>query len=144
MGCHAQRRFHHDDSRPRSGDDFGDGAEQRRQDSRLESKGGRELGRVSSFEHGGTAAAHARHGLRQLPDSRLPGRDRRGFHQHLSHRSLSRRRAAGVGIEYRAATRQSGRRAGHGPVGNSSQEFYSARSIPVHHRHRRRVRLRRL
>ena len=135
--------FHHDDSRARSGDDFRDGAQKRRQDSRLEGQSRRQSGRISSRQHGRTAAAHDRHGLRQLSNPGLPGRDRRRFHQHLSHRSLSRRRPARVGAQHRASARQGGGGFGHGPAGNPPQKFHSARAVSLHHRDRRRVRFRR-
>jgi carbon-monoxide dehydrogenase large subunit len=79
---------------------------------------------LGAYLHRRTAAENDGYGLRQLPDPRLPRRNRGGLHQYLPDRAVSRRRQAGVGIEYRAAARQSGRGAGHGPTGDSPKEFH--------------------
>ena len=70
MDRHAQRRFHHDDPRPRPGDDLRNGAQKRRQDARPESQSRRQSRRLSALQHRRPAAAHDGHGLRQLSDSK--------------------------------------------------------------------------
>ena len=120
------------------------GAQARRHDARFEGPRRRQPRRLSLLQHRGPAAADDGHGARGLSNPELPRRGRRGLHQHVPYRTVSRRRQAGVGAEHRALGRQSGAGVGIGPSGNPAQKFHPARTISLPLRRRRRVRFRRL